>query len=147
MPKPFRAFYALHKAHVAIFRSADKTLKSREGILTTHQMILFILCAEDGLPSSEVAARASMSKSRLTGLVDSLVKKGLIRRERGHTDARQTLIFIKPEGRALIDRTKSWVQALNANLLKNFNRQEQETIRKFLEEAARVDDARDSERE
>lgn len=134
MTKPFRVFHALHKAHTALFGAADKTLKKREGILTAHQLILFLLSAEDGLPSSVLATRAGLSKSRLTGLVDTLERKDFIRRERGAQDARQQILYIEPAGRALIDRTKGWVNTLNARLLKNFDKDEQQVIQRFLQE-------------
>lgn len=138
MTKSFRAFHALQMAYSAVFSAADKSLKRQEGILTAHQVILFILCAENGLPSSIVATRAGISKSRLTGLVDALDRKGLIRRQQGQVDARQSLIFIEPKGRALIERTKSWVHEMNSSLLANFDAQERKTIQRFLSEAAQL---------
>ena len=139
MVKRFRAFHALHLAHTAIFSAADKSLKKTEGILTAHQVILFVLTAEDGLPSQVIARRAGMSKSRLTGLVDSLERKGLLRREKGQEDARQQIIFIEPEGRALIDRTKGRINKLNKALLKDFSPEEQKVIERFLVHAAEFD--------
>lgn len=139
MTKPIRVFHALHMAHTAIFRAADKSLKAQEGILTAHQVILFVLSAEDGLPSKVIAKRAGMSKSRLTGLVDALERKGLVRREQGQEDARQQIIFIMPDGRALIDRTKGWVNNLNTSLIKDFDKDEQKVISRFLSRAAKFD--------
>jgi len=139
MAKQFRAFHALHMAHTAIFSAADKSLKKQEGILTAHQVILFVLTAEDGLPSKEIAKRAGMSKSRLTGLVDALERKAFVRREQGQEDARQQLIYIEAEGRAVIDRTKGWVNKLNRSLLKTFDANEQKVIERFLSHAARFD--------
>lgn len=139
MAKFFRAFHALHMAHTAIFSAADKSLKKREGILTAHQVILFVLSTEDGLPSKVIAKRAGMSKSRLTGLVDALERKGLVRRERGTEDARQQIVFIEPAGRDLIDRTKGWVNKLNTSLIKDFDKDEQKTIARFLSHAAEFD--------
>ena len=136
MTKPFRAFHALHQAYTSVFRTVDKELKSRENILTAHQLILFILSLDDGLPSSEVASRAGVSKSRLTGLVDTLESKSLLRREQGSQDARQQILFIEPEGRAIIKRTQKWVHDLNNALLTDFTKAEKAVIQKFLNNAA-----------
>lgn len=135
MTKSFRAFYALHRAHTAVFRASDKLLKKSEGILTAHQSILFVLGIEDGLPSTIIANRTGMSKSRLTGLLDALERKDLIRRERGEQDGRQQLIFLQAAGRELIDRTKGTVNRLNARLLNDFSDEEQSVIQRFLENA------------
>ena len=77
-----------------------------------------------------------MSKSRLTGLLDTLERKTFIRRERGKQDARQQIIFIESDGRALIDRTKRWVNDFNECLIKDFDDSEREVIQRFLENAA-----------
>ncbi len=135
MPKSFRVYNDLHQAHTALFRASDKALKKHEGILTAHQVILFVLYNQDGLPISEIVKHSGMSKSRLTGLIDTLEVKGFIRRERGSQDARQQIIFINATGRAIIDRTKAWVNEINASLLKTFDKNEQSVIQRFLNEA------------
>ncbi|WP_298336222.1 MarR family transcriptional regulator [uncultured Erythrobacter sp.] len=136
MAHTFRAYHSLHQAHSAVFRAADKALKKQEGIQTAHQFILFVLYVEDGLPSALVASRAGMSKSRLTGLTNTLEDKGLIRKQRGEKDARQQVLYIAPEGRALIERTKDWVSEMNADLLADFDERERMAIEKFLRRAA-----------
>lgn len=136
MPNNFRAFHLLHLAYTGVFNAADKSLKKREGILTSHQLILFLLSQEDGLPSATVSERAKMSKSRLTGLANGLEDKGLIRRERGPDDGRQKLLFIEPEGRALIERSKVFVKQANSDLLEGFDENEREVIKRFLAHAA-----------
>lgn len=136
MTYSFRAFHSLYQAYSAVFGAADKSLKKQEGIQTAHQIILFVLYAEDGQPSALVAKRAGMSKSRLTGLTDALEAKGLVRKQRGEKDARQQVIYIEPEGRALIERTKNWVSEMNADLLADFDESERKTIEKFLRRSA-----------
>jgi len=136
MTYSFRAYHSLYQAYSAVFGAADKSLKNQEGIKTAHQIILFVLYAEDGLLSSVVAKRAGMSKSRLTSLTDALETKGLIRKQRGATDARQQVLYIEPNGRALIERTKNWVSEMNTSLLADFDESERKAIEKFLRRAA-----------
>jgi len=135
MVKSPRIFHALQQANTSLFRAADNELRAREGITTSHQVILFVLAEEDGLPSSEIAKRSAMSKSRLTGLVDTLVAKRLVLRAQGQTDARQQLLHITDDGRALIARTRQWVTSLNKALLDPFDAAERETILRFLQQA------------
>ena len=131
--RPPRVFHLLHRAHGGLFRALDRRLRETEGITTAHQVILFTLTAEDGLPSSEIARRAGHSKSRLTGLVDTLEAKGLVERRASEEDGRVHLLHVTRAGRALIARTVSQTKALNAALLAPFGKQEQETIQSFLE--------------
>lgn len=133
MSRILRIFHLLQQANSALFRSADSLLKSQEGIVTAHQVILFTLVANDGLTSAEVANRAGMSRSRLTGLLNTLVEKGLVRREQSITDGRVQHIFIEAAGSSLIDRSKSLVNNLNEDLLRPFNVNQREIIKQFLE--------------
>lgn len=128
-----RVFHLLHLAHGALFRALDRRMRANEGITTAHQVILFILVAEDGLPSSEVARRAGHSKSRLTGLVDTLEERGLVERKPSEEDGRVNLLHATRSGRALIARTVTETKELNAALLAPFSKKEQETIGAFLE--------------
>ncbi|SPH21034.1 putative HTH-type transcriptional regulator YusO [Ascidiaceihabitans donghaensis] len=139
----FRVFRELNLVTSALFRAADRDLLAREGIRTAHQAILFVLRVEDGLTSSEIANRAGLSKTRLTGLADTLETKSLITRDRGTQDARQQVIKITNEGRAVVDRTNGWVRNLNASLMSQFDESEKAVIERFLREVHRT--ARDIE--
>lgn len=139
----FRVFRELNLVTSALFRAADRDLLAREGIRTAHQAILFVLQVEDGLTSSEIANRAGLSKTRLTGLADTLETKSLITRDRGTQDARQQVIKITSEGRAVVDRTNGWVRNLNASLMSQFDESEQAVVERFLREVHRT--ARDIE--
>jgi len=136
MTKSPRVFHLIQQANSLLFNAVDGLLKSREGIVTAHQVILFVLMQQDGLPSAEIARRAGMSQSRLTGLVDTLVKKQLVRREKGPSDGRVHCIYIEPNGKALIKRTTSLAGDLNENLLQPFSEAERKTISRFLTHVA-----------
>ncbi len=122
----------IQQANSRLFSAVDRQLKSQEGIATAHQVILFVLAQEDGLPSAEIAKRAGMSQSRLTGLVDTLVSKGLVRREKAETDSRVHNTFLEEKGADLVARTAAGARELNEDLLDPFSDSERETIARFL---------------
>lgn len=132
MTKSPRIFHLIQQANSRLFSAVDRQLKSREGIATAHQVILFVLAQEDGLASAEIAKRAGMSQSRLTGLVDSLVSKGMARREKADTDSRVHRVFLTDQGTAVVTRTSGEVRALNEQLLQPFSDDERDTISRFL---------------
>lgn len=132
MTKSPRIFHMLQQANSALFRAVDGLLKAQEGIVTAHQVILFVLTQEDGLQSADVAKRAGMSRSRLTGLLDTLTAKGLVRREQWIDDGRVQKVFITVEGADIIRRTAALTRDLNADLLGPFDEQERKTITTFL---------------
>jgi DNA-binding MarR family transcriptional regulator len=133
MPKLPRVFHMLQQANSGLFRAVDGLLKAQEGIISAHQVILFVLTQEDGLHSADVAKRAGMSRSRLTGLLDTLTAKGLVRREQSPDDARVQRVFITQDGADIITRTATLTRDLNADLLAPFNEQDQQVITAFLQ--------------
>lgn len=132
MTKPVRIFHLLQQANSALFGAADGLLKAREGIVTAHQVILFVLVGEDGLTSAEVAKRAGMSRTRLTALLDTLTEKGLLNRKQSSSDRRIQHVHITSEGRDMIGRTRALVTDLNADLLAPFGENQQLIILAFL---------------
>lgn len=128
----FRVFHSLQQAYRNLFGAADSIIKSHEGIVTAHQVILMVLRQNDGLKASEIADRAGLSRSRLTGLLDTLETKNIVRREADKNDGRVQRIFLEPEGHAIIERTKEWVGKLNEDLLAPFSDEERDTIERFL---------------
>ena len=133
MSTSIKVFHLLHIAHAALFRAADQYMRAHEGITTAHQVVLFTLNAEDGLPASQVAKRAGHSKSRLTNLVDTLESKKLLERRVGKTDGRIHTLHITKSGRALIRRQTKRTQEMNDKILAPFNTSERKVIAAFLE--------------
>lgn len=134
MTKPFFVFSRLHRANRALFGAADRRLKALEKVTTSHEVILFVLAAEDGLTSSDIALRVGMSASRLTGLIDTLVDRNFVRRKQGENDGRVQRVLLRPKGAAFVARNKSFVQNLNKRLLDNFTASEQAIIARFFDQ-------------
>ena len=91
---------------------ADKRLKQiqRETIsgadLTPPQyFVLTLLWEQDGRPFKELAAAANCSPATMTGIVDTLERKGLVAREPNPDDRRSLLVRLTGEGRGLKDST------------------------------------------
>lgn len=127
-----KVFHELHLTHSALFQAVDRSLRRAEGISTAHQVILFALTAKDGLTISEVSQRTGHSKSRLTGLVNTLEKKQLLKRVSSATDGRATTLRLTEDGKGLIARTRGLTRNLNAEILAPFSKEECQTIATFL---------------
>lgn len=130
--KPLFVFYLLQQASGSLFKAADRLMRRREGITTAHQVILFSLYKQDGVSASRLASYLNMGKSRLTGLLDTLEDKRMIRRARSAEDGRSQLVYATETGRAVIDRTKAGVKAMNEELLAPFSASERRVIGAFL---------------
>src|ERR1700761_6218978 len=68
------------------------------GLTPAGLAVLRVLEARDGLKSSEVAARGWSTPGTVTTVVDTLVRDGLVRRERDFTDRRVVRLFVTERG-------------------------------------------------
>lgn len=131
-----RVFHLLQRAHNTLFRAADSAMNASEGIRTAQLAVLFALLRSEGLPISTIARRIGMGKSSLTGLVDRMVAKGLVRREADAEDARVQRIVLEAKGEALAKRAGTAVRRYNRALLQPFSGAEQDVIARFLTHVA-----------
>ncbi|MEO1013967.1 MAG: MarR family winged helix-turn-helix transcriptional regulator [Pseudomonadota bacterium] len=129
---PLRVFHQLQRAHAGVFRAADRRLKAEFGLTSAQQAILFHLAEEDGSPISAIADALNMGKSSLTGLVDRMAARGLVRRASDDADGRVIRINLTPEGARRVRETATLTKAINADLLAEFTHQEQAVIARFL---------------
>ncbi|WP_163851274.1 MarR family winged helix-turn-helix transcriptional regulator [Pseudooceanicola aestuarii] len=132
MADQLRIFHKVQVAHAALFRAADHRIRSRVGLSTSQLAVLFILARKDGLPISEVSRILSMGKSSLTGLVDRMCARGLVRRAPSERDGRITQLYLCAPGRALLAQGGAETRRFNAALLAPFSAHEQQVIDRFL---------------
>ena len=132
MTKHLKVFHKLQIAHSALFRAADRRTRSQLGLSTTQLAVLFILSRSDGEPISEISNTLAMGKSSLTGLIDRMCDKGLVRRAASPTDRRVTNIYLEELGRETLSRGKQETAQFNQAVLEPFSAEEQETIERFL---------------
>ncbi|MEP3224715.1 MAG: MarR family winged helix-turn-helix transcriptional regulator [Parasphingorhabdus sp.] len=127
-----RIFHLLQQAHSAVFRAADRFWRQEEGLTATQQGVLFTLSKGEGIPITTIADQLKMGKSSLTGLIDRMTERKLVRRETSAQDGRVQLIFIEPAGVRHVERSVFRVRRYNERLLEAFSPAEQQIIARFL---------------
>lgn len=132
MKKQLKIFHLLQLAHGALFKAADKKLKSELHVSTTQLAVLFTLSKQDNAPITAIADSLNMSYSSLSGVIDRMTKAALVTRQQGTTDARVQNVILLARGRDLAQRSASKVRNINHALLEHFTLDEQETIARFL---------------
>jgi DNA-binding MarR family transcriptional regulator len=107
-----------------LLRLADEVRRSLEqsfapfGVTGQQYNVLRILAgASDPLPTMEVASRMMEKTPGLTGILDRLERKGLVRRERSRGDRRVWYCSITPDGRDLLHRMQGAVRRANVEAL------------------------------
>jgi len=78
----------------------------RDTDLTPPQyFVLTLLWEKDGRPFKDLAAAVGCSRATMTGIVDTLERKGLVTREPNPHDRRSLLVKLTQRGRALAEST------------------------------------------
>jgi MarR family transcriptional regulator, organic hydroperoxide resistance regulator len=118
----------LRRAHMAFSRE----LRDR---LTVHQITigefthLDRLWTEDGLNQTELSHRVGIETASSTAILESLEKRGYIRRERDSGDRRNINVHLKPAGREL--KRKLLACAKEVNLIARRGLPELDVIKFF----------------
>ena len=117
----YQAFWLVDSRHIRALR------------LTPSQFdVIATLGDTEGMTCSELSARTLVTKGTLTGVLDRLAAKGLIRRESVDSDRRQIKIRLTAKGNAVFRKTF----AAHIAFLKPFF--EQALSAKEVEEARRL---------
>jgi len=71
--------------------------------------IIGLLWRRDGINQQEIAEIVSKDKSSVTYLINSLVKRGLVKRVENKNDRRNKQVFLTPKGRQIRKIIFPWV--------------------------------------
>jgi MarR family 2-MHQ and catechol resistance regulon transcriptional repressor len=94
----------LVEAYLAFWRTGSRHIKSLK--LTPSQFdVIATLGDTDGMTCSELSVRTLVTKGTLTGVLDRLVAKGLVKRDSIRTDRRYTKVSLTKKGDALFRKT------------------------------------------
>jgi MarR family 2-MHQ and catechol resistance regulon transcriptional repressor len=123
----------LVEAYVAFARADSRHIKSLK--LTPSQFdVIATLGDTDGLTCSELSEQTLVTKGTLTGVLDRLANKGLIRRDSVQQDRRFTTIRLTERGNHLFKKAfASHIAFLRPYVQRALNEQEVRQARILLE--------------
>lgn len=84
----------------ALRRNYDRQLKDF-GLTPCQFEVLIILCEEDGILLSELGRRVSRDGPTITGVIDRMEKKMLVKRKRDSRDRRVVKVILTPKGKGM----------------------------------------------
>jgi DNA-binding MarR family transcriptional regulator len=105
----------LVEAYLAFFRVGNRHIQSL-GLTPGQFDVIAELEGTDGLTCGQLSEKTLTTKGTLTGVLDRLEKKGILRRESVHGDRRSTKIQLTSKGKALFND----VFPAHANYMKPF---------------------------
>ena len=92
----------LVRAYQAAMAYAAADLRER-GLTAPQADVIFALGNTPGMTFKELGAQTLITKGTLTGVVDRLEAKGLVRRVASTRDRRKTLVVLTPKGERLFN--------------------------------------------
>jgi DNA-binding MarR family transcriptional regulator len=124
--------FLLKKAHLATQKTLEETL-SKFNLTRAQWDVLRQLWGQDGLSQRTIQENLGIESATLTGIVDGLVKRGLVKRQLSIEDARVKELYLTDEGRELGQRRiAEVVTPINARLTAGFSIAEIETLKNYL---------------
>ncbi len=103
------------------------------GLTPFHWLVLNCLWDQDGLPTSMLGDRLRQVGGTLTGVIDRMEERGLVRRERDIQDRRVWRIWLTDAGRELETVLPPHVQALRNQMLQGFSEAEQKQLSDWID--------------
>lgn len=92
-------------------QSTSKRMEASLGITGPQRLVLRIVSQRPGLSPGEVARIVHLHPSTITGILQRLVKKGLLRRERDRTDRRRIRLRSQAAARAFVAASTGTVES------------------------------------
>ena len=135
---------ALLKVHAALVPCLDRELQETHGLPLTWYDVLLELNTAPGrrLTMGQLGSVASVSRTRVSLVVDELVRAGLVAREPNPDDGRSAFAALTPAGRAALRKAApTYVAAVHREFADHLTAREAEVmaaaLRKVLAAAAR----------
>ena len=110
----------------------NKRLSKKEGLVSSHGFILYLLSDGRKIAKGELAALINRDKSTTTVLVKKLVDSGLVKEEPSKEDKRSKVISITAKGKRCNNLTASISRDLLDICWKGFTEREQKQLLSLL---------------
>lgn len=127
-----RYIYLLNTAQKHLSRHIERHVSNTAGISATQAGALFVIRAQDGALSGEVASALDIAPSAMTGLADRMVKSGLIDRRVNDQDKRSYRLWLTEAGQEAARLATTELAPLNATLTQGFTDKELEVVSRWL---------------
>ena len=102
------------------------------GVTPGQYGVLQCLWDENGLTVKQLAERMYLDSSTITGLLDRMEQKGLIKRLPDASDRRALSVILTPAGEELESPVSQAILDANKSVLRNFSEAEAQILRKLL---------------
>jgi DNA-binding MarR family transcriptional regulator len=102
------------------------------GVTATQSGLLFILGQRDGVLMGEAGAALDLGPPGISGLAERMIAANLIDRRADPEDGRAWRLWLTPNGRAALARSKAGLSEINARLTEGFTDAEIDVVARWL---------------
>ncbi|MEN9202509.1 MAG: MarR family winged helix-turn-helix transcriptional regulator [Thermostichus sp. DG_1_6_bins_120] len=103
------------------------------GLTPSHWVVLCCLWEEDGIPTSTICERLQQLGGTMTGVLDSMEKRDLIRRQRDPQDRRIWRVYLTPAGEKLKEVLPPLIWELRDYIYGCFTPEERDTLSQLVD--------------
>lgn len=121
----------------------SKKLAQSVGLTAPQLRVLQLVSKSNQCTATQIAKQTRITQATVTSLIDKLVKKGLVIRERSIEDKRQTNILVTDLGRQAIESAPDPLQQKFVSKFSSLEDWEQAALISALERVASMLDAED----
>jgi len=111
------------KLHRSLRRNYDRQLKNF-GLTPCQFDVLLSLWGEDGIVLSELGRRVSRDSPTITGVVDRMEKKMLVKRTRDDRDRRVVKVVLTPKGKNMQEQLSTTKKRIMEKITTNLSLKE-----------------------
>ena len=91
------------RTHAMLLEVMGRLLRPHDLTLTGFRVVLMTRIAGGRMSPAEIAVRLGSSRATVTGVVDSLEKRGFVRREPDAEDRRRLQVAVTDDGRTMLE--------------------------------------------
>lgn len=128
----------IYRAASAIRRRMEQQVLAPERLSWTAFVTLWVLWIWGEMEARHLAAESNVTKGTLTGVLDTLERRGLVLRRRHDEDRRLVSIDLTEDGRALISRIYPRFNAHESDIAGLLSPQQRRSVAAGLREVVRA---------
>jgi DNA-binding MarR family transcriptional regulator len=123
--------YMVKQVELAVRARLDDIVRPA-GLTATQYTALTVLERHPDMSSAQLARSSFVTAQSMADIVTALEARALIERHRDKTDRRRLVVALTDEGRALLDRCRDEVAALEATMLTGLSVPQTKSLRAVL---------------
>lgn len=123
--------FLLTKTQQVVFQQFKARLAEYD-VTPVQYGVLKCLWCQNGQNPSQLAGSLSLDSSTISGILDRMENKGMIKRIADHRDRRSLKVVLTEQGRLLEEPVTEIIEEENRNVLCNLNKEEQAMLVEYL---------------